>query len=96
MPWIHPSNTSWIWSNPWIRNTYIIFISDNGTESDSIDNMYLTISGRGKGSVFESGARVAISISGQGIAVGSGSGKFVHAADLFAANRELAGLETPT
>jgi arylsulfatase A-like enzyme len=76
-------------------NTYVIFIGDNGTEADSIDNMYLTTSGRGKGTVYESGARVALTIKGPGIAAAGGSSAFVHAADLFATCLELAGLEPP-
>ena len=77
-------------------NTYVIFIGDNGTESDSIDNMYLTSSGRGKGSVYESGARVALAIRGPGIAAGSQTAEFVHATDLFATCLELAGVEAPS
>jgi arylsulfatase A-like enzyme len=76
-------------------NTYVIFIGDNGTESDSIDNLYLTSSGRGKGSVYESGARVALAIRGPEIAAGSVTAEFVHATDLFATCLELAGVEVP-
>lgn len=83
-------------------NTYIIFIGDNGTPMyarpnlDHIDNMYLTRTGRGKGSVYESGARVPLAIRGPGIAAGSRSDEYVHAADLFPTTLELAGLMTPT
>ena len=77
-------------------NTYVIFIGDNGTESDSIENMYLTTSGRGKGTVYESGARVALAISGPGIEPGGESAEFTHAADLFATVLDLAGLDVPT
>jgi arylsulfatase A-like enzyme len=77
-------------------NTYIIFIGDNGTESDSLANMYLTTAGRGKGSVYESGARVAMAVTGPGVAAGSQNDEFVHAADLFATVLDLAGLPVPT
>jgi arylsulfatase A-like enzyme len=81
-------------------DTYVIFIGDNGTDvsttsGDCIDNMYITTSGRGKGSVYESGARVAMAVRGPGIAAGSQSSEFVHAADLFATILKLAGLEPP-
>lgn len=51
-------------------NTYIIFISDNGTPMygrpnlDFIDNMYITRKGRGKGTAYESGALVPMIIRG--------------------------------
>jgi len=82
-------------------NTYVIFIGDNGTDvattsGDCIDNMYLTKSGRGKGSVYESGARVAMAIRGPGIRPGSQSTEFVHAADLFATILTLAGQTPPS
>jgi arylsulfatase A-like enzyme len=76
-------------------NTYVIFVGDNGTESDSVDNLYLTASGRGKGTVYESGSRVALAIRGPGIAAGSRSGEFVHAVDLYATILEMAGVEVP-
>jgi arylsulfatase A-like enzyme len=82
-------------------DTYVIFIGDNGTDvsttagGNCIDNMYLTTTGRGKGSVYESGARVAMAIRGLGIAAGSRSGEFVHVADLFATILTLAGLTPP-
>jgi arylsulfatase A-like enzyme len=76
-------------------NTYVIFIGDNGTEADSIDNMFLTTSGRGKGTVYQSGAQVPMAISGPGIAAGSESSEFVHVTDLFATCLEMAGLDAP-
>jgi arylsulfatase A-like enzyme len=76
-------------------NTYVVFIGDNGTESDSVDNLYLTASGRGKGTVYESGARVALAIRGPGIAAGSRSGAVAHAADLFATILDMAGVPVP-
>ncbi len=82
-------------------NTYVIFISDNGTPMynrpnlDFIDNMYITRKGRGKGTAYESGARVAMAIRGPGIAANTQNGEFVHAADLFSTILELAGLTPP-
>lgn len=82
-------------------NTYVIFIGDNGTPMygrpglDFIDNMYITRSGRGKATVYESGARVPLVIRGPGIEAGSRNDEFVHATDLFATILELADLPVP-
>jgi len=82
-------------------NTYVIFIGDNGTPMygrpglDFIDNMYITRSGRGKGTVFESGALVPMFIRGPGIEAGSESREFAHAVDVFATTLSLAGLQVP-
>jgi arylsulfatase A-like enzyme len=82
-------------------NTYVIFISDNGTPMynrpnlDFIDNMYITRKGRGKGTAYESGARVAMAVRGPGITANTQNDEFVHAADLFSTIMELAGLTPP-
>jgi arylsulfatase A-like enzyme len=62
---------------------------------DFIDNMYLTKTGRGKGTAYESGARVPMAIRGPGIAKNSSSDAWVDTADLFATILDFAGLETP-
>lgn len=83
-------------------NTIVIYIGDNGTPMyarpnlDFIDNLYITRDGRGKGSVYESGARVPLAIRGPGIAAGARSDAIVHAADLFPTVLEVAGLVPPT
>ncbi len=83
-------------------NTIVIYIGDNGTPMyarpnlDFIDNLYITRDGRGKGSVYESGARVPLAIRGPGIAAGTRSDAIVHAADLFPTLLEVAGLMAPT
>jgi len=84
-------------------DTYVIYVSDNGTPMYSfnstlgsqIGNMYITRGGRGKGTVYESGARVAMAIKGPDIEPGSESSEFVHVADLFSTILELAGLTPP-
>jgi arylsulfatase A-like enzyme len=84
-------------------DTYVIYTGDNGTPmytiggslGPQIGNMYITRTGRGKGTAYESGARVAMAIRGPGIAGGSKSSEFVHAADLFSTILELAGLTPP-
>jgi len=74
-------------------DTYVIFIGDNGTWSNNMDNMYGTYNGRGKTTPYESGARVPMTIRGPGITAGSQNNEFVHAADLFSTCLEIAGLE---
>jgi arylsulfatase A-like enzyme len=82
-------------------NTYIIYISDNGTPMygrpnlDFIDNMYITRKGRGKGTAFESGALVPLAIRGPQIAANSRNNSYAHAADLFSTILELAKLTPP-
>jgi arylsulfatase A-like enzyme len=82
-------------------NTYVIVLGDNGTPMygranlDFIDNMYITIKGRGKGTAFESGARVAMAIRGPKIPAASRSNEPVHVADLFSTTLSLAGLKAP-
>jgi len=73
--------------------TYVIFIGDNGTWSTVMDNMYITKTGRGKTTPYESGARVPMVIRGPNITAGSQSTEFVHAADLFSTCLRLGGLE---
>lgn len=83
------------------RNTVVIYIGDNGTPMygrpnlDFIDNLYITRKGRGKGTAYESGARVPLVIRGPGIAPTRVSGEFTHAADLFPTILGLAGLRPP-
>jgi arylsulfatase A-like enzyme len=83
-------------------NTYVIVIGDNGTPMygrpnlDFIDNLYITRKGRGKGTTYESGARVGMAIKGPRVAAKLESNEFVHAVDLFSTILDLAGLETPT
>jgi arylsulfatase A-like enzyme len=62
---------------------------------DFIDNMYITRTGRGKGTVYESGARVPLAIRGPRIEAGSESSEYVHAADLYSTILDLAGLDVP-
>jgi arylsulfatase A-like enzyme len=84
-----------------VPNTYVIVVGDNGTPMypkrlgpnlSFIDNMYITREGRGKGTAFESGARVEWAIRGPGIKPGSSSGEFVHVTDLYNTILDLAHL----
>jgi arylsulfatase A-like enzyme len=82
-------------------NTYVIYISDNGTPMygrpnlDFIDNMYITRKGRGKGTPYQSGALVPMVVRGPGITADAHNDEFVHVADLFSTILELAGITPP-
>jgi arylsulfatase A-like enzyme len=82
-------------------NTYVIYISDNGTPMygrpnlDFIDNMYITRKGRGKGTAYESGALVPMVIRGPKIAANAQSHASIHVADLFSTILEFAKLTPP-
>jgi arylsulfatase A-like enzyme len=82
-------------------NTYIIYISDNGTAMygrpnlDFIDNMYITKKDRGKGTAYESGALVPMIIRGPKIAANSQNNSYAHVVDLFSTILEFAGLAPP-
>lgn len=83
------------------RNTIVIYVGDNGTPMygrpnlDMIDSLYITRKGRGKGTAYESGARVPLAIRGPGITAGRNSSEYVHAADLFPTILAMAGLSPP-
>ena len=82
-------------------NTYVIFVGDNGTPMygrpnlDFIDNMYITRTARGKGTAYESGARVPLAVRGPGIKASTTSAEPVHVADLFGTILSLAGVRVP-
>ena len=82
-------------------NTIVIYMADNGTPMyarpnlDFIDNMYITRKARGKGTTFESGARVPLAIRGPGIAGKRVNDEYIHAADMFPTILQLAGLAPP-
>ena len=82
-------------------NTYVIYIGDNGTPMygrpnlDFIDNMYITRTGRGKGTAFESGVRVPLAVRGPRIPAGKTNAEYSHAADLFSTVLALADVDVP-
>ncbi len=82
-------------------NTYVIYISDNGTPMYErqglyyIDNMYITRKGRGKGTTYESGALVPLAIKGPKIKAGSKNNEFIHVVDLFSTVLSIADLKVP-
>jgi arylsulfatase A-like enzyme len=80
-------------------NTIVIYVGDNGTPMygrpnlDFIDNLFITRKGRGKGTAYESGARVPLAIRGPGIAAARRGDDYLHVADLFPTILEMAGLK---
>jgi arylsulfatase A-like enzyme len=82
-------------------NTYVIYISDNGTAMYGkpnlhyIDNMYITRKGRGKGTAYESGALVPMIIRGPKIGANTQNNSYAHVVDLFSTILEFAGLALP-
>ena len=83
------------------QDTYVIYMSDNGTPMygrpnlDFIDNMYLTKKGRGKGTAFQSGTRVAMAIRGPGIKSNGTSNAYVDTTDLYSTILGFAGIQAP-
>jgi len=80
------------------RNTFVIYLGDNGTwmfgqNREFIDNMYITRFDRGKGTSYESGARVEMVIRGPGIQPGSVTDAPVMVSDLYSTILNMAGLE---
>jgi arylsulfatase A-like enzyme len=80
------------------QDTYVIYIGDNGTwmfgqNREFIDNMYITRLDRGKGTSYESGARVEMAIRGPGIKANSVSDAPVTGSDLYSTILNMAGLE---
>lgn len=82
-------------------NTYVIILGDNGTPMygrpgvNFIDNMYITRTGRAKGTGYESGMRVPLAIRGPGIKAGTTSSAIVHVADLFSTILDFARAPAP-
>jgi len=80
------------------QDTYVIYLGDNGTwmfgqNREFIDNMYITRLDRGKGTSYESGARVEMTIRGPGIKPGSVSDTPVTGSDLYSTILNMAGLQ---
>jgi len=77
------------------NDTTIIFLGDNGTDSDVIQPPYDS-AGRAKGSLYEGGTHVPFLIYGADVVNGGRTNdSVVHCADLFATILELAGGTMP-
>lgn len=78
------------------NETTIIFLGDNGTDSNVIQPPY-DISGRAKGSLYEGGTHVPFLICGADVVNGGRTNdSVVHCADLFSTILELAGGTAPS
>jgi arylsulfatase A-like enzyme len=80
------------------KNTYIIFMSDNGgysltpLRSGEVHTQNLPLK-QGKGSLYEGGIRVPMLVSGAGIKKGSVSSQYVHIDDFFPTVLDIAGVK---
>ena len=72
-----------------LKNTYIIFLGDNGTSENVVTPPFER--GRAKGSVYQGGVNVPLMIMGPGIAGGTTSASLANSVDLFATILDLAG-----
>jgi arylsulfatase B len=72
------------------ENTFVIFMGDNGTESDWVGQPFR--SGRAKGSVYQGGVNVPLIISGPGVVKGQLSEALVNSTDLFSTIVEMTGM----
>jgi arylsulfatase A-like enzyme len=72
-----------------LKNTYIIFLGDNGTASNVVTLPFER--GRAKGSVYQGGVNVPLMISGPGIAAGNNTAALANSVDLFSTILDLAG-----
>ncbi|MBU2950932.1 sulfatase-like hydrolase/transferase [Tamlana agarivorans] len=73
------------------ENTIIIFIGDNGTAGQVIQNPY--VSNRSKGSVYQGGIAVPLIISGKGVSrFGVRDNNLISSTDLFATIANIAGV----
>jgi len=72
-------------------NTYVIFMGDNGTDSDVVSEPYEV--GRAKGTVYQGGVHVPLIITGPGVERGSTVQHLVNSTDLFSTILEMAGID---
>ncbi len=72
-----------------LANTYIIFVGDNGT-----DSQIAAIPNRAKGTIYQGGIHVPMVIAGPGITGNRRVESIVHVVDVFPTVLELAGVES--
>ncbi|MEE8093450.1 MAG: sulfatase-like hydrolase/transferase, partial [Gammaproteobacteria bacterium] len=73
-----------------LANTYVLFIGDNGTGSNVVDEPFEQ--GRAKGSVYTGGIAVPFIVTGPGVPEGQASNALVNSTDLFATILDRAGI----
>ncbi len=76
------------------KNTYVIFMSDNGASSKPRESRNSPLNG-GKGSLYEGGIRVPLIIRGPDVPSNSHCAQAVTGCDLFSTFSEWAGIDTP-
>lgn len=72
-------------------NTYVIFVSDNGTAFANVRAPFR--SDRAKGTVYEGGVNTPLIITGPGVESGTVTDALVNASDLFVTIMEMAGID---
>ena len=78
--------------DPAVReNTYVIFVGDNGTDSDVVQAPYEV--DRAKGTIYQGGVHVPLIVTGPGVARGAASESLVNSTDLFSTILEMAGID---
>jgi arylsulfatase B len=75
-----------------LANTYIVFLSDNGTEPSLVSAPFS--SDRAKGTLYQGGINVPLVISGPGIQAGAATESLANSVDLFATILDLAGIRS--
>lgn len=74
-----------------VENTVIIFIGDNGTAGQVIQNPYL--SNRSKGSLYQGGIAVPLIVAGKGVTrIGQRDQNLISSTDLFSTIAQIAGI----
>ena len=72
-----------------LKNTYIIFLGDNGTSANVVTAPFER--GRAKGTLYQGGVNVPLMIMGPGVAGGTTSAALANSVDLYATILDLAG-----
>ena len=73
------------------ENTYVIFMGDNGTDSDVVREPYEV--DRAKGTIYQGGIHVPLIVTGPGVDRGASSESLVNSTDLFFTILEMAGID---
>ena len=72
-------------------NTYVVFVSDNGTASANVRAPFR--SDQAKGTIYEGGVNTPLIVTGAGVESGTVTDALVNASDLFVTIMEMAGID---
>jgi arylsulfatase B len=76
------------------KNTYVIFMGDNGTSDRVVRPPFEP--GKAKGTVFQGGVNVPLIVTGPNVAKGATSQALVNSTDIFATILDMAGIDITT